>query len=348
MFISRSLHAAGFVFANLVFFMGSAIAQASYEGIGRTAKPAEIASWNIDVRSDFKGLPKGKGTVAQGEKLWEAKCASCHGVFGESNAVFNPIIGGTKPADIESGHVATLREDYPGRTTMMKLSSLSTLWDYINRAMPWNAPKTLTTDEVYAATAYILNLADVLPADFTLSDANMAQVQQRLPNRKGMTTQHALWPGGDSNKPDVQGDNCLKNCAAELKVRSRIPDFARDAHGNLAEQNRLIGAQRGIITLASTPLSAFNYARNVDNAAESIKKILHQNTCTSCHAAEQKLLGPSFKDIAKKYQDKSDSAAYLSSKIKAGGVGVWGQVPMPAQALSEADAASVVQWLLKQ
>jgi S-disulfanyl-L-cysteine oxidoreductase SoxD len=348
MFISHSLRAAAFVLANFGLFFNSAAAQTSYEGIGRAAKPAEIRAWNIDVRPDFKGLPKGRGTVAQGEKLWEAKCASCHGVFGESNSVFNPIIGGTKQADIESGHVASLREDYPGRTTMMKLSSLSTLWDYINRAMPWNAPKTLTTDEVYASTAYILNLADVLPADFTLSDANMAEVQQRLPNRKGMTTKHALWPGSDSNKPDVQGSSCLKNCGPEVKVTSRIPDFARDAHGNLAEQNRLMGQQLGQITLASTPLDAANNARNEGNAAESIMKILNQNACTACHAAAQKLVGPSFNDVAKKYQDKSDSAAYLSNKIRAGGVGVWGQVPMPAQALSEADAASIAQWLLKQ
>jgi S-disulfanyl-L-cysteine oxidoreductase SoxD len=348
MFISHSLRAAAFALASPIFFISSTTAQTSYEGIGRVAKPAEIAAWNIDVRPDFKGLPKGKGTVAQGEKLWEAKCANCHGVFGESNAVFNPIIGGTKQADIESGHVASLREDYPGRTTMMKLSSLSTLWDYINRAMPWNAPKTLTTDEVYAVTAYILNLADVLPADFTLSDANMAEVQQRLPNRKGMTTQHTMWPGSNSNKLDVQGSSCLKNCAAELKVTSRIPDFARDAHGNLAEQNRLIGQQRGQVTLASTPLSASNNARKESNATESIVKILNQNTCTACHATEQKLVGPSFKDIAKKYQEKGDSAAYLSNKIRAGGVGVWGQVPMPAQALNEADAVSIAQWLLKQ
>jgi S-disulfanyl-L-cysteine oxidoreductase SoxD len=225
---------------------------------------------------------------------------------------------------------------------------LSTLWDYINRAMPWNAPKTLTTDEVYAATAYMLNLADVLPADFTLSDTNVAQVQERLPNRKGMTTQHAMWPGSNSNKPDVQGSGCLKNCGPELKVTSRIPDFARDAHGNLAEQNRLIGQQRGQVTLASTSLSASNNARKEGNATESIVNILNQNTCTACHAAEQKLVGPSFKDIAKKYQEKSDSAAYLSNKIRAGGVGVWGQVPMPAQALNEADAASIAQWLLKQ
>ena len=63
--------------------------------VGRTATPAEIAAWDIDVRPDFKGLPKGSGSVAKGQEVWEAKCASCHGIFGESNEVFTPLVGGT-------------------------------------------------------------------------------------------------------------------------------------------------------------------------------------------------------------------------------------------------------------
>ena len=66
-----------------------------FPGIGRAATPKEVAAWDIDVRPDFKGLPKGSGSVAQGMDVWEAKCASCHGVFGESNEVFSPLIGGT-------------------------------------------------------------------------------------------------------------------------------------------------------------------------------------------------------------------------------------------------------------
>ena len=114
-------------------------AQGNHPGIGRDATPREVAAWDIDVRPDFKGLPPGSGSVDKGQEVWEAKCASCHGVFGESNQVFNPLVGGTTADDIKTGHVAMLmRNDYPGRTTMMKVSSLSTLWDYINRAMPWS------------------------------------------------------------------------------------------------------------------------------------------------------------------------------------------------------------------
>src|SRR5215208_5470628 len=113
-----------------------------FPGIGRAATAGEIAAWDIDVRPDFKGLPRGSGSVAKGQEVWEAKCASCHGVFGESNQVFNPLVGGTSADDVKTGRVASLkRTDYPGRTTLMKVSSVSTLWDYINRAMPWSQPK---------------------------------------------------------------------------------------------------------------------------------------------------------------------------------------------------------------
>ena len=123
------------------------------------------------MRPDFQGLPSGSGSVAQGQDIWEGKCASCHGVFGESNLVFNPIVGGTTKDDIKTGHVAMLlRKDYPARTTFMKLAQMSTLWDYVNRAMPWNAPKSLKTDEVYAVVAYLLNLAEIVPDNFVLSD----------------------------------------------------------------------------------------------------------------------------------------------------------------------------------
>jgi len=154
----------------------------AFDGIGRKATPDEIKAWDIDVRPDFKGLPKGSGSVAKGMEVWEAKCAACHGVFGESTDVFTPIAGGTSPEDIKTGRVANLaRKDFPQRTTMMKVATVSTLWDYINRAMPWTNPKTLTVEEVYATVAYILNLAEVVPEDFVLSDKNIARCKPNYP-----------------------------------------------------------------------------------------------------------------------------------------------------------------------
>lgn len=339
---------------------GHALAQTAFPGIGRAATPKEVAAWDIDVRPDFKGLPKGSGTVAQGQDIWEGKCASCHGIFGESNEVFSPLIGGTTADDIRTGRVKRLTDEgFPGRTTMMKLSSLSTLWDYINRAMPWTQPKSLSADEVYAVTAFMLNLGGVLPDNFTLSDKNIAEVQNKLPNRNGMTTDHGLWPGrtiGKAGTFDVNGTACTSNCAAEPKVASFLPDFARNAHGNLAEQQRAVGAQRGADTTRPPPANraaAAAVAAAVPAAAAAAPArpgaqalaLARQHNCLACHGVDNKIVGPGLVQIAQKYASRADAVDYLNEKIKAGGAGVWGPIPMPAQTLPATDAAVIARWL---
>ena len=365
--------AAGLVGAvMLALASGGAEAQsAMFAGIGRAATAQEIAAWDIDVRPDFKGLPRGAGTVAQGMAVWESKCASCHGVFGESNEFFSPIVGGTTAADMNSGTVASLRDgSFPGRTTLMKLSSLSTLWDYIRRAMPWTEPKSLSVDEVYAVTAYILNLGGIVPDSFTLSERNVADVQQRLPNRNGTTSDHALWPGVKAGQraPDVAAMACMKDCAAETKVSSSVPDFARNAHGNLALQNRLVGAQRGADTSGHPSGHASGHPSGdpsglqsgaapaalnqpgggggaVAAAAAMAVALMQKHGCMACHGMESKVVGPAFRDIAQKYSSLADAASYLAARTQAGSAGVWGAVAMPAQALPAADAAAIAAWL---
>ena len=367
MFSSRKAASTALVLAVAVA-VTAAHAQDRYPGVGRDATPKEVAAWDIDVRPDFKGLPKGSGTVAQGMEVWEGKCASCHGVFGESNQTFSPLVGGTTADDIKTGHVARLNDPaFPGRTTLMKVSTLSTLWDYINRAMPWAAPKSLTPDEVYAVTAYLLNLGGIVPDTLTLSDQNMADVQKLLPNRNGVTTDHGLWPGaakakgglGNGGKPDVKAVACMKDCAAEPKVASFLPDFARNQHGNLAEQNRSVGAQHGADTtkppagnladtksvVAKAVTAAPMPASKPASAGTTALALTQKLACTACHGVENKILGPAFRDIAKKYADRPDAVAYLAGKIRAGGSGLWGTIPMPAQALGEADARVIAQWL---
>lgn len=323
----------------------AAPAQERFPGIGRAATPAEVQAWDIDVRPDFKGLPAGSGSVAKGQDVWESKCASCHGVFGESNEVFNPLVGGTSDEDIRTGRVASLRRtDFPGRTTLMKVSTVSTLWDYINRAMPWNQPKSLSVEEVYAVTAYLLNLGRIVPDDFVLSDRNIADVQQRLPNRNGVTTGHAMWPGKEiagAARPDVQGTACMANCPVEGRIASTLPDFARNAHGNLAEQNRLVGAQRGIDTRPPEKVAVAQGA--VASPATAMPtELLQKNSCTACHAPDRKLVGPSWADVAKKHAGKGE---YLAGKIRSGGSGTWGSIPMPPQAISAHEASQIADWL---
>jgi S-disulfanyl-L-cysteine oxidoreductase SoxD len=325
----------------------------AYPGVGRPATPKEVAAWDIDVRPDFKGLPDGSGSVTKGMQVWEAECASCHGIFGESNEVFSPLVGGTTKDDIRTGRVARLTDaSYPGRTTLMKLSSLSTLWDYINRAMPWTQPKTLSTEEVYGVTAYLLNMGGVVPDNFVLSDRNIADVQKLLPNRNGKTTDHGMWPGrgmGNGGKPDVKAVACMTDCATEATVASFLPDYARNQHGNLAEQNRLVGAQHGADTTrpagaaAAAPVAA-KPATDATSGAAALA-LAQKHACTVCHGVNNRIVGPGFNDIAARYAGRGDATAYLAGKVKGGGQGVWGSIPMPAQALSETDARAIAAWL---
>lgn len=318
-----------------------AAAQARYPGIGRAATPAEIAAWDIDVRTDFKGLPKGSGSVAKGEILWEGKCAACHGTFGESNEVFAPLVGGTTAEDIRTGRVKALVTGDVARTTLMKVSTVSTLWDYINRAMPWNAPKSLATDEVYAVLAYLLNLGDIVPADFTLSNENIVEVQKRMPNRHGMQREHGLWDV--KGKPDVRNVACMKDCPVTATVASALPEHAIGTHGNLRDQNRPVGPARGLDTSGGAVTPAVDVA-----AANPAMANLQAKGCLACHAADKRLVGPAFQEIAARYRGDAEAAARLAAKVRAGGVGAWGAIPMPPHpALSEPESLDLVRAILE-
>lgn len=339
--------------------------------IGRAATPAEVRAWNIDVRGDFQGLPKGAGSVDLGIKVWEGKCASCHGEFGESNSVFTPLVGGTSKKDIESGHTFALSHPgYPHRTTLMKVSKLSTLWDYINRAMPWNAPKSLKTDEVYGVLAYLLNLGDIVPADFTLTDKNIAEVQTHLPNRFGHAFYEPMWV--TRAKGDVVNPLCMTDCPVEGKIESSLPLEARNANGNIADQVRPFGPARGTDTslppgqghasikrlelmaqaeakappsAAPAPVAATGADAGASQRVTALD-LIKSNSCTSCHGITNKIVGPAFQDVAKRQANRADAINYLVGKIRNGGQGDWGPIPMPPQGqLAESDAKAIAQWI---
>ncbi len=343
---------------------GAEEGRAALEKIGRPATAAELRAWDIDVRSDLAGLPDGKGDVALGEQVWESKCASCHGIFGESNEVFTPLVGGTTADDIKRGRVENLAgSGYPHRTTLMKLSHVSVLWDYINRAMPWDRPKSLAADEVYGVVAYLLNLGDIVPADFTLSRESMPEVQKRLPNRDGKLFFRPMWEVG--GKGDVDNPLCMTDCPVDLTKVEELPVEARNTHGNIAEQVRPFGPARGTdttrpprtapvgsgeppaapIAVAAAPATA---ASGVASPATGAAELVKSQACTACHGLDKKIVGPGFREIGRKYAGKADAAEYLKGKILKGGQGVWGPVPMPAQAqLREEDAATIATWLAR-
>ena len=348
MFRSTKLTSMLLLAATMVF-AATIRADVKYPGVGRAATAAEIKAWDIDVRPDLTGLPPGSGSVAKGQEIWESKCASCHGTFGESNEVFSPLVGGTTAEDIKTGRVKALQEPV-ARSTLMKVSSISTLWDYINRAMPWNAPKSLSADEVYATLAYLLHLGDIIPADYVLSETNMRAVQERLPNRNGMIKHDRLW--NISGKGDVQNSACMKDCVIDRGLASALPDSARGTHGNLAEQQRAVGSARFIDPASATKPSEIGPIANV--AASTVAKspnasmsdLARKTNCMACHHVDKKLVGPSFLEIAARYKSDNAAEARLVEKIRAGGSGVWGAVPMPPTALRTEDIRALTKWVL--
>lgn len=349
-------------FAVVLLLSSSSVYADKYSNIGRAATQQEVAAWDIDVRPDFKGLPKGSGSVAKGQQLWEGRCASCHGTFGESNEVFTPIVGGTTKEDILTGRVAALiGNKQPQKTTLMKVSTLSTLWDYIHRAMPWTAPKSLSNDEVFAVTAYILNLAEIIPDDFILSDQNISDVQKLMPNRNGMTMNHGMW---DVNgKPDIKSVACMKDCTVQAQVKSTLPELARNAHGNVQQQNRTFGAVRGVDTTRPTITAPIGFlikqeleTQNIlsQTDRDSVVKtdglnLAKKNNCLLCHGVANKILGPGFIEISARYKEDSGAEARLNEKIRKGGAGNWGETLMPAQTqVSNDDIKLLVNWILKE
>jgi len=333
-----------------VIFVSAVSAQSKYSGIGRDATKAEVVAWDIDVRPDFKGLPKGSGDTLRGQEVWESRCASCHGTFGESNEVFTPIVGGTAKEDIKTGRVASLTSDnQPQRTTLMKVATVSTLWDYIYRAMPWNAPRTLSVDDTYAVLGYILSMAEIVPEAFTLSDKNIADVQKLMPNRNGMTQAHGMWNEG--GKPDVKSTACMNDCSKHVTIGSFLPDHARNAHENLALQNRPYGPYRGVDT-TKPPLSKLPGKGLMAvslTAAESItpEGLFKKHNCAACHAPASRAIGPAISEVAAKYKGQANAVKKLHDKVKVGGAGVWGAIPMPPHAhVPEGDIDALVKWML--
>ncbi|MCG2626019.1 cytochrome c [Bradyrhizobium sp. WYCCWR 13023] len=146
-----------------------ACAQSNY-GIGRPATADEIAGWDIDIGRDGSNLPKGSGSVSHGREVFAQECASCHGDSGEGG-VGDRLVGG-------QGTIGTPK---PIRTVGSYWPYAPTLFDYIRRAMPQNAPQSLSNEDVYAVSAYILNLNGLVRDDATLDAKSLAAI--KMPNR---------------------------------------------------------------------------------------------------------------------------------------------------------------------
>jgi len=184
----------------------SSPALASYLGLGRIATQDEVAAWNTDIRPDGIGLPVGSGSVLEGEEIFVEKCASCHGDFGEAVDRW-PVLAG--------GH-GTLSDDRPVKTVGSYWPYLSTVFDYVNRAMPFGNAESLSDDEVYALVAYILYVNDTVDdEDFVLSNKNFLSIVQE--NADGFYM---------DNRPQVEypkfiREACMTNCKETVQITAR-------------------------------------------------------------------------------------------------------------------------------
>lgn len=176
-------------------------------GLGRPALPEEIKAWDTDVRPDGAGLPVGKGTAKQGDEIFQAQCASCHGEFGQGVGRWPVLAGGA----------GTLKADRPDKTVGSFWPDLSTVFDYIQRAMPYGSARSLSNDEIYALTAYILTMNDIIKDEnFELNEKNFTSI--KMPNAAAFydddreTAEKQFW-----NK-----EPCMKDCRpASPKVIGR-------------------------------------------------------------------------------------------------------------------------------
>ena len=159
---------------------------------GKPISEADVATWNIDIRTpDGAGLPPGRGSVKEGQQVYAQKCAACHGADAKGGPVYGTMVGGIGSFK-GSPRVLTPGSMYPYAPI---------LFDYIRRSMPMDRPQTMTNNEVYAVSAYLLNLNGLVPADAVMDAQSMPKVQ--MPNRDGFLL---------DDRPDTQATRCMTNC----------------------------------------------------------------------------------------------------------------------------------------
>ncbi len=159
---------------------------------GKPIAEADIAAWNIDIRTpDGKGLPAGRGTVAEGKAVYDAKCAVCHGAEAKGGPVYGTMVGGIGSFKTNA-RVLTPGSMYPYAPI---------LFDYIRRSMPMDRPQSMTVNEVYAVSAYILQLNGLIPDSAVMDQNSLARVQ--MPNRDGFIV---------DDRPDTKAVRCMTNC----------------------------------------------------------------------------------------------------------------------------------------
>jgi cytochrome c2 len=224
--------------------------------LGVPATEAQIDAWDIDIRPDGKGLPVGSSNAIDGEAPYVQKCAACHGEFAEGAGRYPALAGG----------MGSLDTQHPVKTVGSYWPYAATVFDYIRRAMPYGHAQSLTSDEVYGVTAYILYSSEVIEDDFVLDENTLAQVQ--MPNKDGFIK---------DTRPDTPPTStCMKNCLSSAPI--------------------VIGKARQIdVTPEDETVAAVFVAESSNPKGEGV----FAGQCMACHAVVkgENKFGPSLHNI---------------------------------------------------
>jgi len=226
-------------FITIGFLLATPIYADGKYGLGRTALPSEIQAWDIDVLPDGRGLPAGKGDAIVGEEIFANKCASCHGDFAEGVGNWPALAGGFD----------TLADEDPVKTVGSYWPYLSTLWDYINRSMPFGGAQTLSSDEVYSIVAYILYSNDLIEDDFVLNDQNFSEFN--MYNSKGFIVDDRK----NSEYLNWSKEPCMENCKPSSKIvmRASVIDVTPEETATIQETEQPVSTLEKVDVVSVDP-----------------------------------------------------------------------------------------------
>ncbi|MBD3678316.1 MAG: c-type cytochrome [Rhodobacteraceae bacterium] len=284
-------------------------------GLGRAATPEEVAAWDIDVRPDGQGLPVGSGSVMEGEEVFVEKCSVCHGVFGEGSGRWPVLTGGT----------GTLASEDPVKTIESYWPYLSTVYDYIYRAMPFGEAQSLTHDEVYAITAYLLNMSFVVDDDFVLSNENFSEVS--LANEENFFPDDRM----ETEFSVFVREACMTDCkdAVEITARAAVVDVTPDDAA--ARAAREVAASKGddgavqVAAAEETPAAAEAPAADNAELIKAGERVFKK--CSACHQVGEGAAnrsGPQLNGLMGRTAGGVDGFRYSNAMVDAGNGGlVW-------------------------
>ncbi len=290
-------------------------------GLGRAALPEEVAAWNGEVSADGTGLPEGSGDAIDGEEIFAAQCAACHGDFAEGIDNWPKLAGGADTLDHED----------PLKTVGSYWPYLSTAFDYIKRSMPYGNAGTLSDDETYAIVAYILYSNDMIDDDFVLSKETFFDVE--MPNADGFIiddrpkTEYAIW----------SGEPCMENCKpapVEVTMRAMVLDVTPQEEGAAEPE-----AEAEAVVVAETVAEPEAEAEPVVVAAAFDEALAAKGEkvfrkCKSCHEVgdgAKNRVGPVLNGIVGSAAGSVDGFKYSKPMAAAGEEGlIWTEAELAA------------------